>query len=99
MRSERVQLVKVPGVDNPAYAFTTYPDQTIMNKDLAAMNLEFRERRQKQLRQLHLQTHQNADYRQTEKRAFRGERLSTSVFSFQLWMALSFQLSNMVSQC
>ena len=38
LHTERVQLVKVPGVDNPADAFTKDLDQTIMNKALTVMN-------------------------------------------------------------
>ena len=47
VRNEEVELVKVLGLDNPADAFTKYLDQTIMNKAITAMNLEYRSGRAK----------------------------------------------------
>ena len=47
VRSERVELLKVLGTENPADAFTKYLDRATMEKSLKAMNCEFREGRAK----------------------------------------------------
>ena len=45
VKKEEIQIVKIPGSDNPADAFTKYLDQTVMNKALETMNLHFLEGR------------------------------------------------------
>ena len=47
VRSERVELLKVLGTDNPADAMTKYLDRATMEKSLKAMNCEFRDGRAK----------------------------------------------------
>ena len=45
LKAEKLELVKVPGADNPADALTKYLDQQILRKALATMNLEYRDGR------------------------------------------------------
>ena len=47
MRSERVELLKVLGSENPADVMTKYVDRATMEKSLKTMNCEFRDGRAK----------------------------------------------------